>query len=72
MLNMINTIGMEKIELYIVVVQVKPQVIQFVSGYTYLLVHENDNVAEFDYDCGPNSGPAPDTNKCGVCGDDED
>ena len=72
MLNMVNTIGMEKIELYIVVVQVKPQVNQFASGYTDLLVHENDNVTEFDYDCGPNSGLAPDTDKYGVCRNDED
>ena len=36
---------------------------------------ENDNVVEFDYGYGPNSGLAPDTDQCGVCGvygDDED
>ena len=45
---------------------------QFVGAYTDLLVQENDNVAEFDYDCRPSSGPAPDTDRCGVYGDDED
>ena len=33
---------------------------------------ENDNVVEFDYGCGPSSGPAPDTYRCRVNGDDED
>ena len=45
---------------------------QSVGAYTDLLVRENDNVAEFDYDCGLSSGLAPDTNGCGVYGDDED
>ena len=62
MLNMINTTGMKTIELYIEVIRVKPQVNQSVGGYTYLLVLENDNVAEFDYGCGPSSGPIPDCN----------
>ena len=48
MLNMVNTTGMEEIELYIEVVRVKLQVNQSVGGYTDLLVRENDNVAEFD------------------------
>ena len=43
-----------------------------VGGYTDLLVRENDNVVEFDYDCGPSSGPVPDTRRCGVYGDYED
>ena len=33
-----------------------------------LLVRDNYNVAEFDYGCGPSSGPIPDTR---VYGDDE-
>ena len=37
-----------------------------------LLVRENDNVAEFDYGCGLSSGPIPDTDRCGVYGNDED
>ena len=38
MLNLVNTTCMEEIELYIEVVQVKPQVNQFVGAYTDLLV----------------------------------
>ena len=75
MLNMVNTTGMEEIELYIEVIRIKPRVNKFVGGYTDLLVPEKDNVAEFDYGCGPSSGPAPEANRCGVCGvygDDED
>ena len=68
-LNMVNTIGIEEIELYIEVVQVKPQVNQSVGGHIDLLVHENYNVAEFDYGCGPSSGSVPNTR---VYGDDED
>ena len=33
---------------------------------------EKDNVAEFDYGCGPSNGSAPDTYRCRVNGDDED
>ena len=55
MLNMVKTTDMEEIELYIEVVQVKPQVNQSMGGYTDLLVRENDNVAEFDYGCGLSS-----------------
>ena len=71
-LNLVKTTDMEEIELYIEVVRVKPQVNQFVGAYTDLLVRENDNFAEFDYGCGPSSGLAPDTDKCGVYGDGED
>ena len=42
------------------------------GSHTDLLVCENDNVVEFDYGCGPTSGLASDTNRCGVYGDDED
>ena len=72
MSNLVNTTGMEEIELYIEVVQVKPKVNQFVGAYTDLLVQENDNVPEFDYGCRPSSGPASDTDRCGVYGNDED
>ena len=72
MLNMVNPTDMEEIELYIKVVRIKPQVNHYVGGYTYLLVHENNNVAEFDYGCGPSSGPLPDTHRCGAYGDDKD
>ena len=68
MLNMVNTTDIEKIELYIKVVRVKPQVNQSMGGHIDLLVRENYNVTEFDYNCEPSSGPIPDT---GVYGDDE-
>ena len=71
-LNMINTTGIEEIELYIEVVRVKSQVNHYVGGYTDLLICENDNVAEFDYGCEPSSDPIPDLHRCGVYGDDED
>ena len=66
---MVNTTTIEEIELYIEVVRVKAQVNQYVGGHIDLLVCDNYNVEEFDYGCGPSSGPLPDT---GVCGDDED
>ena len=69
MLNMVNTTSIEKIELYIEVVRVKPQVNQSVGGHIDLLVRDNYNVAEFDYGCGPSSGPISNTK---VYGDDED
>ena len=69
MLNLVNTTTIEEIELYIEVVQVKAQVNQSVGGHVDLLVCDNYNVAEFDYGCGPSSGPVSDT---GVFGVDED
>ena len=39
------------------------------GGHVDLFVHDNYNVAQFDYGCGPNSGLVPDT---GPNGDDED
>ena len=41
------------------------------SGYTYLFVHKNYNVAEFDYGYATSSDPAPDTDRCGVYANDE-
>ena len=69
MLNMVNTTGIEEIELYIEVIRVKSQVNQSMGGHIDLLVRVNYNVTEFDYGCGPSSGPVPNT---GVYGDDED
>ena len=66
---MVNTTGIEEIELYVAVVRVKPQVNQSVGGHVDLFVRKNYNVAEFDYSCGPSSCPIPDT---GVYGDDVD
>ena len=39
------------------------------GGHIDLLIRDNYNVAEFDYGCGPSTGPVPDT---GVYGDEED
>ena len=44
MLNMVNTTSFEEIELYIEVVQVKPQVNQYVGRHIDLLVNDNYNV----------------------------
>ena len=69
MLNMVNTASIEEIELYIEVVRVKPLVNQSVGSHIDLLVRDNYNVAEFDYDCGPSSDTVLDT---GVYGNDKD
>ena len=45
MLNMVNTTGIEEIELCIEVVRVQPQVNQSVGGHIDLLVRENHNIA---------------------------
>ena len=60
MLNMVNTTSIEEIELYIEVVRVKPQMNLSVGVRIDLLVHDNYNVVEFHYGCGPSSGPIPD------------
>ena len=49
MLKLVNTTGIEEIELYIEVVRVRPQVNQSVGAYTDLLAGGNDNVVELDY-----------------------
>ena len=69
MLNLVNTTTIEEIELYIKVVRVKAQLNQSVGGHADIFVHDNYNVAQFEYSCGPSSGPIPDT---GPNGDDED
>ena len=60
MLNMVNTIAIEEIELFVEVVRIHRQANQSIGG----AVHEN--VAEIDYGYGPSSGPVLDT---GVYGD---
>ena len=62
MLNMVNTTAIEKIELFVEVVQIHRQANQSMG------VAENENVAEIDFGYGPNSGPVLDT---GVYGDDD-
>ena len=66
MLNLVNTTTTEEIELYIEIVRVKAQVNQSMGGHVDLLVRDNYNVPEFDYGCGPNSVPIPDTRVFGV------
>ena len=48
-LKLVNTVGMKEIELYLEVVNVKPQVYQSVGTYTNLLLR--GNVEELDYGC---------------------
>ena len=72
MLKLVNTTGIEEIELYIEVIRVRSQVNQSMGAYTDLLVGGNDNVTELDYGCGPSSAPTPDTDRCEVYEDDED
>ena len=69
MLNLVNTTIIEDIELYFEVVRVKALANQSVGGHVDLLVCDNYNVQDFDYGCGPNSGPIPET---GVFRVDED
>ena len=61
MLNLVNTTTIEDIELYVEVVRVKALANQSVGGHVDLLVRDNYNVQEFDYGCGPNRGPIPET-----------
>ena len=72
MLKLVNTSGIDEIELYLEVVRVKTQVNQSLGTYTYLLFGGNDNVEELDYGCGPSSAPVALTNRCEVYGDDGD
>ena len=72
MLKLVNTTGMEEIELYLELVLVEPQVNQSVGTYTNLLLGENDNVEELDYKCEPSSAPIIVTDRCEVYEDDKD
>ena len=49
MFKLVDTTGMEEIELYIQLVRVKPQVNQSVGAYKNLFLEENFNVEELDY-----------------------
>ena len=66
MLNLVNTTTIEDIELYVEVVRVKALANQSVGVHVDLLVHDNYNVPEFDYGCGPSSGPLLETRVFGV------
>ena len=54
MLKLVNTTGMEEIELHLQLVHVKPHVNQSVGTYTDLLLQGNINVEELNYGCRPN------------------
>ena len=49
MLKLVNTVGIEEIDLYFQLVRVKPQVNQSVGAYTNLLLRGNFNVEELEY-----------------------
>ena len=72
MLKLVNTAGMEEIELYLQLVHVKPQVNQSVGTYTDLLLGGNFNVKELDYGCGLSSTLVTVTDRCEVNEDDQD
>ena len=55
MLKLVDTTGIEEIELYVQLVRVKPQVNQPAGTYTNLLLGGNFNVEELDYRCKPSS-----------------
>ena len=71
MLKLINTTGMEEIELFLQLVRVKPQVNQSVGTYTYLLLGGNVNVEKLDCGYGPSSTPIIVTDRCEVYEDDQ-
>ncbi|RVW28840.1 hypothetical protein CK203_094864 [Vitis vinifera] len=65
MLKLVNTFGMDEIELYIEQVPVQPRVRgQLLGNFTQLLLGQNDNVEEFEYGCGPSSAPVAMTYEC--------
>ena len=72
MLKLVNTFGMDEIELYIEQVLVQPRVRgQLLGNFTQLLLGENDNVEEFEYGCGPSSAPVAMTYECRADEDEE-
>ena len=72
MLKLVDTVGIDEIELYVQLVRVKPQVNQSAGTYTNLLLGGNFNVEELDYGYGPNSAPIVVTDRCEVNEDDQD
>nr|CAN62346.1 hypothetical protein VITISV_006921 [Vitis vinifera] len=67
MLKLVNTFGMDEIELYIEQVQVQPRLMgQLLGNFTQLLLGQNDNVEEFEYGSGPSSAPIAMTYECKV------
>ena len=73
MLKLVNTFGMNEIELYIEQVPVQPRVRgQLLGNFTQLLLGQNDNVEEFEYGCGPSSAPVAMTYECRADEDEEE
>ena len=73
MLKLVNTTGMEEIELYLQLVRVKPQVNQPVGTYIDLLLRGNIDVEELGYGCGPSCAPMNvEVDRCEVNEDDQD
>ena len=72
MLKLVNTAGIEEIEMYAQLVHVKLQVNQSVGTYTNLLLGGNFIVEELDYGCWPSSAPIVVTDRCEVNEDDQD
>ena len=73
MLKLVNTFGMDEIELYIEQVLVQARVRgQLLGNLTHLLLGENDNVEEFEYGCGPSSAPVAMTYECREDEDEEE
>ena len=72
MLKLVNTIGIEEIELYLQLVRVKPQVNQSIGTYTNLLLIRNVNVEELDYGRGLSSALVAVTDRCEVNEDNQD
>ena len=71
MLKLVNTYGMNEIELYLEKMRVKSQVNPSLGTYTDLLLGENGNVEELDYGCGHSSTLVALTDRCEVCEDGE-
>ena len=73
MLKLVNTFGMDEIELYIEQVPIQPRVRgELLGNFTQLLLGQNDNVEEFEYDCGPSSAPIAMTYECRADEDEEE
>ena len=65
MLKLVNTFGMDEIELYIEQMSIQPQVRgRLLGNFTHLLLEENDNVEEFEYGFGPSSALVVMTYQC--------
>ena len=71
-LKLVNTTRFDKIELYLELVRVKPQVNKSLVTYINFLLGGNDNVEELDYKCGLSSAAVALTDRCEVYGDDEE